>query len=387
MPNAFNIIHLCEDEKFINSALEQFEYCFPGQNTFYVLTYDQEKDLKYIKASKIVHKISIDNLAVLAKKIPDNIYIVLHSLPPGFYSFVQEISRSIPLIWICFGFEVYKDPKFYKEEILLDKLTIKLFPPEKATIGKKIKDFSKVFFRFFNDKVSNSEIKSKKEAIKRINYLGTSFDEEFDQICQLINQKKEKFTFWYFPIEIIIDIKKTYPNNKSNLLIGNSGFVTLNHFDVFHKIEQFNLDNLNVVVPLNYGKQKYINEVLSEGRKIFKDRFNPILDFMPLDEYNNVLGSVGVAILNNRRQQAIGNTIGLLWFGAKVFLSEKNTFFKYLRRISIIVFSYEKELNEKSLKQFLTNEEIEHNRKILYKELNREHLSKLLRKQFLQIVC
>ncbi len=155
----------------------------------------------------------------------------------------------------------------------------------------------------------------------------------------------------------------------------------MNHLDVFDKIKSFNLSVEKVVVPLNYGKKQYIKTVEEIGRMVFKEKFEPLLDFIPLHDYNLILEEVGVAIINCKRQQAVGNIIGLLWMGAKVFLSKFNPFYSYLKRVGVMVYCYETELNEESCNQFLSLEEIKHNRSILFDLLNQEHLAEELTKQ------
>jgi len=99
-----------------------------------------------------------------------------------------------------------------------------------------------------------------------------------------------------------------------------------------------------------------------------------------LSDYNELLSNVGIAIFNNHRQQALGNTIALLWFGVKIFLSEQNPFYTFLKRNNIHIFSYENELNENSCNTFLTQEEIEQNRYILFKLLQQDVVTAILKK-------
>ena len=95
---------------------------------------------------------------------------------------------------------------------------------------------------------------------------------------------------------------------------------------------------------------------------------------MPLSEYNQILKKCGVAILNNFRQQAVGNTIALLWFGSKVFLSNKNPFYHYLKKIGVVIYCYEKDLNSEKDLELLSFDKIIENRKQLFKNLNTEFL-------------
>ena len=86
-------------------------------------------------------------------------------------------------------------------------------------------------------------------------------------------------------------------------------------------------------------------------------------------------------IFNNKRQQAIGNTISLLWFGAKVYLSDKNPFYHFLKRKGVFVYCFETDLNENNILQLLSLDQINHNKKILFQELNQKYLINLLNRQ------
>ncbi|WP_035678982.1 TDP-N-acetylfucosamine:lipid II N-acetylfucosaminyltransferase [Flavobacterium limnosediminis] len=385
MPKECQIFHICEDEKFINSAIEQFEHCFQGCNTFYVLPISLEENFKHVKIQDFVHKTTPETLIKISTTLPEKAIIVLHSLSPRFYDFVLRLPKSVKVIWFCFGFEVYNDANYFKNSYLLDVITRKKFPERVLSSKEKLMEQARPFYRLVKPSLPLSPKEYKHEVIKRIDHLGSSFEEEFAQVCKIIKQKKIFFDFWYYPLEQILDVTSEITIDKKSIIIGNSGFKTGNHLDVFNTIKNYPLDNIDIIVPLNYGESKYIQEVLSQGEKYFLDTFNPLLDYMPLADYNAILESVGVAILNNKRQQAVGNTIALLWFGAKVFLSHKNPFYNYLKRIGIHVYCYETELNAKSSAQFLSLEEIERNRKLLFKKLNKECLAELLKNQILKI--
>lgn len=381
MPNSVQIIHLCQDEKFINAAVAQFEHCFPNSNTFFVVTNDPAADFKYIKEKDFILKITPADVTHLTQQIPPKTIVVLHSLLPVFYDFTSRLLKEVKIIWLCFGFEVYNDPKYFKEKKLLDTLTRALFPNLPISPKKRIKEHVRPWYRIFKPNLELSQKEKKQKAIARIDFLGSSFKEEYAQVNKLIQQKKHFFNFWYYPLELIVEVTHPIQLPKNILLIGNSGYKSGNHLDVFAKIKEFTLKGIEIVVPLNYGNPHYIQEILIQGKKEFNTAFKPLLDFMPLAEYNTILQSVGIAILNNKRQQAVGNTIALLWFGAKVFLSHKNPFYHYLKRIGIIIYCYETELNQKSSSQLLSVEQIEHNRKLLFQELNQAHLAQVLKQQ------
>jgi len=376
----YNLIHICNDEKFINSAIEQFESAFPHNNSFYIVSSFYQDTFKYVKNNKITKSISEPDLLNL--ELNENDIIILHSLCPTFYDFVCKQNRKIKIICIFFGYEIYNDVYLNNFLDIYDNETIRKCNLNPPSWIYKIKEFIKLKTIFKDHKYS---LKRKLNALERVNYFGIPYIEEYNKVSELTKIQKKQFIFWYYPIENIIDINAPIHLAKSKMLIGHSGTMTCNHLDVFLKLQDINFKMESLVLPLNYGDIEYIELVKKVASQYFQQNVIFLESFMPLDEYNLILSSIKVAILNNKRQQAIGNTIALLWFGAKVFLSEKNTFFHFLKRNKIIVFSYENELNLDLLKNGLSMEEIKYNRQLLLENLNSEYLKNILINEILNI--
>ena len=85
---------------------------------------------------------------------------------------------------------------------------------------------------------------------------------------------------------------------------------------------------------------------------------------MPLNEYNNFLDSIPVAIFGTMRQEAAGNIMRLLKSGTKVYFREKNPLFQYYKEKGFIVFSFERELNDITDLQCLSEEGQLHNMQV-----------------------
>ena len=377
------IIHICQDEKFINSAIQQFEFCFPNSNTFYVVSH--LSDFVHVKFEQCVQVCKREQLRTIAQTIDKSVLVVLHSLSDTFYDFVLQLPKENTIIWLCFGFEIYNDVNFFKTKNLLDTITKNRFPEVKTLKKKKIKDLFRPYYRLLNKNLPLSSREYKVKVLKRINFLGSSFQEEFEAICLLIKQKKHFFDFWYYPLEQILNVSAPLNLNKKNILIGNSGSTSGNHLDVFDQLKRYNLIAEKIIVPLNYGESNYIDVVVNEGNNHFSQKFQPLLEFLSLQEYNVILEGVGIAIFNNRRQQAVGNTIALLWMGAKVFLSKHNPFYHFLKRKGLNIYCYEIDLNEQNCNQLLSLQQIEQNRSVLFNLLNREKLAVKLQEQILKI--
>lgn len=377
------IIHICQDEKFINSAIQQFEFSFPKSNIFHIVSH--LPDFVHVKSQECVQHCNVQDLKTIAHTLDKSVLVVLHSLSDTFYDFVLQLPKENTVIWLCFGFEIYNDPNFFKTKNLFDIITKNKFPEFKISKKNKTKDLLRPYYRLLNKNLPLSSVEYKVKVLKRVNFLGSSFKEEFESVCSLINQKKLFFDFWYYPLEQILDVSASINLNKKNILVGNSGSNSGNHLDVFAQLKKYNLTAEKIVVPLNYGESKYIDVVVNEGNNQFSQKFQPLLQFLSLQEYNVILEEVGIAVFNNRRQQAVGNTIALLWMGAKVFLSKHNPFYHFLKRKGLNVYCYEIDLNEQNCNQLLSLQQIEHNRSTLFNLLNREKLAVELYEQILKI--
>lgn len=377
------IVHISIDEKFINSAYWQFETVFNNKNYFYVLQDEINTPLKFINKESNIYV--VDSCQRFLEQLHKTDILIIHSLHYKFYDIILNLPESIKCIWMCFGYEIYNDNNYISQKKILGKLTKQRFYNRKRNYRKEFKDFIYPLYRALTGKKYYSVPEIKSRVIDRIDYLGTTFSEEYDNVSKLLSLKKPLFNFSYYPLEKIIDVDCDVLEERPNILIGNSGYMTANHIDVFDTIKDFNVTGRKIVVPVSYGSQKYIEALNIIGNDIFGDLYFPLNDYLELDDYNEMISACGVAVFNNFRQQALGNTIALLWYGSKVFLSEKNPLYHYLKRINVHVFSYDAELSEQAINILLTEKQIDSNRTILKKYFGTNILLSNLKKQLLAI--
>ncbi|MCT4633629.1 MAG: TDP-N-acetylfucosamine:lipid II N-acetylfucosaminyltransferase [Firmicutes bacterium] len=122
----------------------------------------------------------------------------------------------------------------------------------------------------------------------------------------------------------IINIKEEV-NNKVCIQVGNSADPSNNHCEVFNKLRKFKDMDIEIICPLSYGDKKYASRVINYGSEVFGDKFKPIIDFKPIDEYLKILSKIEIAIFNHKRQQAMGNITTLLGNGKKVYIRDDIT--------------------------------------------------------------
>jgi dTDP-N-acetylfucosamine:lipid II N-acetylfucosaminyltransferase len=121
------------------------------------------------------------------------------------------------------------------------------------------------------------------------------------------------------------------PVTGDDILLGNSATVQNNHFEALELIAQTGTAGRRVVVPLSYGDAAYADAVVARGSELLGSDFMPLREFMPLEDYQQVVGACSVVVMGHRRQQGIGNVAAALWSGAHVFLDERNPLSAFLR--------------------------------------------------------
>ncbi len=189
---------------------------------------------------------------------------------------------------------------------------------------------------------------------------------DFSELFRVVDiPRKNRFNGIYYSIEFITEkFNKTNFNLGSNIYVGNSASNSSNHFDIFLQLKKLNLDNRKVVVPLSYGCSRYRFLVNLLGKQIFDDKFKPLLEFLPISDYNQILSDCNIMIFNHKRSQAIGNILFGIWAGHKVFLRKCNPVYHYLKSLNIEVCSIEEDLLVDNMNTLEYKKQI-NNRKII----------------------
>lgn len=123
------------------------------------------------------------------------------------------------------------------------------------------------------------------------------------------------------------------------LLVGNSATQSNNHIEIFEKLKSLDNQNFEIICPLSYGSPEYANQIAEIGKDIFGSKFFPLLQILPLADYNRLLSEVDIAIFAHNRQQAMGNIINLLGSGKKVYMKSEITPWRLFSERGIKVFN------------------------------------------------
>ena len=181
-------------------------------------------------------------------------------------------------------------------------------------------------------------------------YLSNVFDESKYKKCQKI--KKDEV--W--------------------ILVGNSASDTNRHEFAFNKLSKIGLKDLKVIVPLSYGDLEYRDKILKIGKEIFGSNFYPLLDFLPYEDYLNIIYNIDIALFAHNRQQGMGNLIQLLGLGKKVYLNPETSQWKLCQNLGIKVYDINRDIDLN-----IDSEELKNNKKIVKEYFSPENLKKQLK--------
>lgn len=198
----------------------------------------------------------------------------------------------------------------------------------------------------FRSKSIKSNIKEilRKFVIKKIYGLITQLKGDYEFSKQWYGAKGRYYYSFMYPSNLYkeYDFRKLKKaTNKIYILVGNSACETNEHLEVLEKLAKYKDKNIQIICPLSYsGNEIYVQQVVEAGYNIIgKEKFTPILDFMQVDNYLELLAKIDVAIFNHKRQRGLGNITSLLGFGKKVYIREEITTWQFCIDHNLKVYS------------------------------------------------
>ena len=166
-------------------------------------------------------------------------------------------------------------------------------------------------------------VAARKQSARNFYSVATNVPGDWKLLEKILNKKVQ-----FFPLgfasgalgNVQISTGQKAPGEPVNILLGNSATPTNCHFDALEKLAHLKDSNIRIYAPLSYGNTAYADTVTQKAKEIFGDKFIPMRDFMPAEEYFKLLGSIDTAVMAHDRQQAMGNIVPLLYAGKRVYL-------------------------------------------------------------------
>lgn len=315
------IVHLFEDEKFVDTTIDKFETIAEGKNRFIVFS-DTEQLMHPKRLDKIeVYPNSFRKINL--NTIFDNCsLLVVHYMSPLKWYIVKNKPDHLKVVWMVWGKDAYDYFKDYEQYEPLTKSYIRT--------GWRTKLKETIFYDLFHYlKYGVNTIDKEKDIALKINYLTTVLPTEFSLIKTEFNLKAAFVPYNYDSLNQLLANDKEYELG-GNILIGNSATPSNNHLDVFDKLKA--MDH-KIIVPLNYGENYYQRLIIKKGSEKFGAKFKPLTSFMPFGEYQEIVLSCNTMVMHHIRQQGLGNILLALFVGIRVFLNPKSTTYSYFKQI------------------------------------------------------
>ena len=242
--------------------------------------------------------------------------VFIHYFTPALYRWVAKHTFK-KLCWCVWGGDVYNLPwkKSNNFEPITSALSKKTFSWEESV---------------FNLKVSLFYSPYKTKAWLKVNEVYTWMEEEF-LFTKSKYANQATHTFFYYEGEVPYDHEVVVTQSKAEpyVIVGNSGSPQNNHADVLKFLNDINFKK-KIVIPASYGNKEYISKL-----KVYTKKFSNLTiqwaeEFMPINQYNNLLANADAFIMNAIRPQGMGNVFALMNMGVPVFFNPKNAAYQSL---------------------------------------------------------
>ena len=335
------LLHCLFDDKFMDGTIRVYESDKRHSNE-YVLVRRSPADykFKYIKSDKVKVVTPKDFLSMASNYD----VVILHSFDSLRNYYIAKIPRKCKVVWYGWGFDIYggKSPivpiKLYSEE------TNGFVKNINSSNNAKKQSFLTVLKKYIEKMWFN-------KAISRLDYFSGVFPYEYDLIKRYHpNFKAKKVDFYYGDVDFFIKdkVSSDIEHGKINVIIGNSADPRNNHHDALTALAKANLPmESKVIIPLSYaGPEEYVKWVKDYAESLFPGRVKALMDYMPLQEYLDLISHCKVAIFYHERQQASDNIFMQMMYGAKVYMSETSLAYQYLKKEGFVVFSLQSDADK-----------------------------------------
>lgn len=334
------ILHIIDDHKFIPYAKATFE--IDGlENVF------EEFD-----------KININ-------EIDKYDLIIIHFLRSKYislFSINQTINSKI--IWILWGADAFQLGMFFNKHVMFKTWKARII----NAFSKNLRFGLSISLRSFFPKLLDfqSIFQNQIECISKIENIWTLVPGDYLGL-EKYNPKSVNINHFNYLDPIFISSEKPKFNNGNNILIGNSSEYTNNYQDVIKSLKIGEINDSKLIFPLNYGDEANSKDVSVKAKTKFGSNALCIKEFMPIDDYVNLLNSCEIAIMGHIRQQALGNTVKLLLGGCHVYFNNQSNVYTFLKSKGFIVSDF---FNRSKLRKLNDSE------KLINKELTETYFGK-----------
>lgn len=342
-------------------AASIFEKVYPNENKFIIFT-NNKKLTHSADINADIYKRYYLLFPCLIRKVISGDIVIFHGMNNDNLKILSSLPASVKVVWIGWGYDYY------------DLIGVPLLKNKSKALEMKLRKEKTFHVRFFLKNVLRKILYfkiDKRKVTDKVNVFSPVLYEDYLLIKKELPCFKPKYSAWnYGTLED--DHIRGFENKLitgNNVLIGNSASITNNHLESFELVKQLELRKRKVIVPLSYGSFNYREIIIKKGKEELGGSFQPLTEFLAIDEYIAILQSCSIVIMNHLRQQALGNIVIALYMGAKVFLDKRNPIYTFFANQGVYIYCLE-DLSEECEGK-LSIEQISYNREVLKKHWSR----------------
>lgn len=354
------LLHLVDDEKFINFTADVFDGVPDAESDFVVFVDDPSQQLLHTAG---LHRTRLRARRDRSPPLFASPYdaVVIHYLDLVKIGFMRRLQQRMPVVWSGWGGDYYE---------VLAALEHGLLGEQTERISRTLRNrhagprrWAAAARQWVTRQAHEA---SMRRFMREVDYFSAPIPDDFELLRPFLAPSTRYVQLNYASVERTFDVgePRVIATRAKDILVGNSASATNNHVEMFELLAEASLPTeTRIVVPLNYGYPRYRDAVLAAGQRILGSRFSPLVDFMPLERYNSLIASCGSVVMGHRRQQAVGNIVTMMYKGARVFVDERTTTFRFLRDRGAVINGLRELLTH--LNVALTVEERRRNREVI----------------------
>ena len=374
------ILHLIRDHQVIERTLGIYEKLFPGSNI--VLIVSNAREIRHLKKYADSRVITNDNVDQIGASFDFSVitHVIAHYMAINTIRFIHYVPIGIDVTWEIYGADLYNQfllpfgyPVYYEDP--------SRYPDRHFVLKRYLTSFYRLIERlFYKQPITREDTEAYfKEITSRVDSLQYCCKNDARLVELYSGRSIPSYEIFNYSLhEVLGDLYDSPFNKGADIMVGNSSSFSNNHMYLIDYLRLLLEGDERIIIPLSYGgTRRYAKKVQIEYKKAFGERVLPLLDYMPLHEYNKLLTSVNSIVLGNWRQEAQGTAIMGFYLGAKVFMSEKSPLFHWFKELHFHVFPIES-ASKGDLEKPLSEIERRHNRQLVIDYYNENVLEERL---------
>ena len=340
MEKKIKLLHVIDDQKFI-------PYC---ERTFSLTALENI----FCSSKDFETTISTEQFEV----------IVIHYLREECIQVLNNRKINAPVVWFFWGADGFCLGKFYNRFLLPATKRSRLLLAFKTSFKNGLKVLGKTYFPQSIDR--KPFYKSLIQSFSKISVVVPIVPGDFDLLSE--NYPLRACSFHLNYVSPVFDSHHSPIVSGNNILVGNSAHFSNNHIEIINILSKIGLGSRKVIIPLSYGDRVNSRFIANYAMKKLPLNAVCLTDFLSFEEYQKIMQSCSIVIMNHLRQQALGNVIQALATGAQLFLQPSSTLYKYLKDKGFIIptieelkdikplLSEEREYNKRKCNEFFGKE-------------------------------